>query len=204
MTAYEVLERVRERAGLGDVEEARRCASSFIAAICQGLNHSTLELVRSELPAELGAMWVAPEHRRTVTLRSVLSSVCGRQGVANGFAFEHATVVAEAFARVLRPEVLRLLREALPWEVAVLFTPREAPAPVEHVRLDPTRRTLAEGRPGGARPLYEARPDRAHSESVARAENPHADTKLSSASGLTQEREEETLATGRIGASRRP
>lgn len=204
MTAHDVLERVRERAGLVDDEEARRCVSAVVAAVCQGLSHSTLELVRSELPEELAAMWIGPEHRRTVTVRSVLASVSGRQGVASGFAFEHVTVVAEAFARFLRPEVLRLLREALPWEVAVLFTPREAPAPVEHVRLDPSRRTLAEGRPGGARPLYEARPDRAHSESVARSDNPHADTKLSSASGLTQEREEETLATGRIGASRRP
>ena len=204
MISQGVLERVRERTGLADVDEARRCASAVLAAVSQGLSHATLEAIRGELPPDLAALWIAPEHRRTVTLRSVLSAVSGREGVANGFALEHTTVVAEAMARTLRPEVLRLLREELPWDVAVLFTPREPPTPVEHVRLDPSRRTLAEGRPGGTRPLYEARPDRAQSESVARSDNPHGDTKLSSASGLTQEREQETLATGRIGAPRRP
>lgn len=38
------------------------------------------------------------------------------------------------------------------------------------------------------------------SESVAKSENPHADTKLSSSHGLTQEREHDTLAEGRPGS----
>ncbi len=65
-----------------------------------------------------------------------------------------------------------------------------------------SRGTLAEGRPGSAHPLSEARPERAQSQSVARADNPHGDTKLSSATGLTQEREGETLATGHLGSNR--
>ena len=44
-------------------------------------------------------------------------------------------------------------------------------------------------------------PERAHS--VARSENPHADSKLSTASGLTQEILHETLAEGKPGPSRK-
>jgi hypothetical protein len=63
--------------------------------------------------------------------------------------------------------------------------------------------TLAEGRPGSRRPLAEARPPAGQADSVARTDNPHGDTKLSSARGLTQEREKESIATG-SGGSRRP
>lgn len=202
MTTQDFLSRVKERAGLSEHEDARRCAEAVLTAVAQGLSHAVLEAVRSELPEPLAALWVEPEHRRTVSLRSVLTAVSGREAVADGFALEHTTVVAEAMARALRPEVLRLLRDALPWEIAVLFTPREEPAAVERVVMDPSRRTLAEGRPGGSRPLYAARADNAQSESVARADNPHAETKLSSARGLTQEREDETLATGKPGSTR--
>jgi hypothetical protein len=94
------------------------------------------------------------------------------------------------------------VREALPEPMSVLFTPREPVEDFTYVHLDPGRRTLAEGRPGSPHPLSEARPERAHSHSVARTDNPHGDTKLSSASGLTQEREQETLAAGHPGPDR--
>src|SRR5258706_8960273 len=41
--------------------------------------------------------------------------------------------------------------------------------------------TLATGRPGSSRPLAEANPDRAQSQSVVATTNPHADSKISSA-----------------------
>ncbi|HVK68207.1 MAG TPA: DUF2267 domain-containing protein, partial [Polyangium sp.] len=63
-------------------------------------------------------------------------------------------------------------------------------------------KTLATGRAGSQTPLSEARPERAHGESVVRAENPHGETKLSSSRGLTQEREQETLAEGEPGPLR--
>jgi hypothetical protein len=76
------------------------------------------------------------------------------------------------------------------------------------VHHDGHARTLAQGRPGSARPLSEAAPGSTHplhsdkprtaqSGSVARAHNPHGDTKISSAQGSTQEREHETLAEGK-------
>ena len=56
-------------------------------------------------------------------------------------------------------------------------------------------RTLSEGRPGSRKPVSEARPANHQQHSVA-DDNPHDDTKVSSATGMTQEREHETLAEG--------
>ena len=50
--------------------------------------------------------------------------------------------------------------------------------------------------------MSEARPETAHAESVARSDDPHADTRLSSSQGMTQERRGETLAEGRPGSDR--
>jgi hypothetical protein len=86
--------------------------------------------------------------------------------------------------------------------MSALLTPREPAGEFEYVHLEPGRGTLAEGRPGSHHPLSEARPERAHSHSVVRADNPHGDTKLSSAVGFTQEREQETLAAGHPGSDR--
>lgn len=59
---------------------------------------------------------------------------------------------------------------------------------------------LADGRPGSGRPLAEANP--AQVDSVARAGDPHGDTKLSGATGVTQERQKRTLAEGEPGSTR--
>jgi hypothetical protein len=127
--------------------------------------------------------------------------VAGREHVRPGFAVEHTGVVCQALAEALSEAVLHRLHEDLPAPLGALFTPREPVRRFEYVHLDSAHHsTLAEGRPGGRHPVSEARPERAHTHSVARSDNPHGDTKLSSASGLTQEREHSTLATGHPGA----
>ena len=83
----------------------------------------------------------------------------------------------------------------------LLEPPAVEPAPIPAVRAR-EQTTLAAARPGSHHPLSEARPDRAHRESVARADNPHGDTKLSSSPGLTQEREDDSLARGHPGSHR--
>lgn len=61
----------------------------------------------------------------------------------------------------------------------------------------PQGHTLADGKPGSRHPLSEANPSHGQSHSVAESANPHADTKLSSSKGTTQEREKEDLAEGK-------
>ena len=118
-----------------------------------------------------------------------------------GVAVELTRAVLQTTAEALRGEVVARVRLELPADFgALLERPQEGAA--RGVHLVPERRTLAEGRPGSSRPLYSARADRVQSQSVAATDNPHGDDKLSSARGLTQEREAETLAEGRPGSTR--
>jgi hypothetical protein len=113
-------------------------------------------------------------------------------------------MVCRALGEVLSPTAHARLHHAVP-EIAALFEVGSEPGVSPHAPLlGEAPNDLAEGRPGGSRPLATANPaDLAHRHSIARSDDPHAETKLSSACGLTQEREERSLATGRPG-SRRP
>lgn len=91
------------------------------------------------------------------------------------------------------------LREAFVHHpLAMIFTPVRRPSapPPTRPSAAPSS-TLSGGRPGSGRPLSEGTADRAQSHSVARDETADGDRKLSSARGLTQEREHESLAEGR-------
>jgi uncharacterized protein (DUF2267 family) len=108
-------------------------------------------------------------------------------------------------------EICRVLGELLPGELvarlvaelpAQLATALDGRAPHAQLplRTRPSRVSaslpshhLSDAVPGSTNPLYRGRPAGAHEASVA-SENPHGDSKLSSASGLTQEREHESLA----------
>ena len=78
----------------------------------------------------------------------------------------------------------RQLVRFLPPPFAALFDPRQIP-PAPPVRpthpTPPPGHTLADGRPGGSRPLATSAPPAAQSHSVAASPNPHGDRKISSA-----------------------
>lgn len=118
-------------------------------------------------------------------------------------AMERIQMVCAALAPVLPPELVADLIRELPERFKVAFECEATQPMPTRVR----RGTLASGRPGAAHPLSEAtpgstqplhtaHPGRAHQNSVLAA-NPHADTKLSSARGTTQEREHHSLAEER-------
>jgi hypothetical protein len=91
-------------------------------------------------------------------------------------------------------------------ELAAQLEPGAVPDAPEHEPVSLAHRhDIASGRPGSTRPLSAANPRvLEHRHSVARNGDPHGDTKLSSARGLTQEREGETLAAARPGPGLRP
>jgi uncharacterized protein (DUF2267 family) len=127
--------------------------------------------------------------------------VARHEAVSRGFGVEHAEVVCAALGELLPTEAVERLRRELGPAIARLFEAREEPESLE--RSAPAAGgTVATGRPGSRHPISEGRYDNAHSQSVVRSNNPHGQTKLSSARGLTQERERETLATGHPGAAR--
>jgi len=130
--------------------------------------------------------------------------IAQRAGVPIGFAREHAQVVCQVLAEAVGVEGRQHLRVHLPRAMADLFTPRGASSPPpSHIhphRVEPGEgRTLASGRPGSTNPVSEAA-SAAHRDSIARSDDPHADTKVSSARGLSAEQHHETLAGGRPGS----
>ncbi|PTL76008.1 DUF2267 domain-containing protein [Vitiosangium sp. GDMCC 1.1324] len=202
MTYDEFLSYVAERAGLPGVEASECTIRAVLEVIGERLSWPIIQALAEDLPDALAVSLRRVIPHQVFNLAELHARVAARTQVRLGLAVEHTGVVCQVIAEAVSAGTLHRLREALPEPMSALFVPREPEELLEHVHLDPSRHTLAEGRPGSHHPLSEARPERAHSHSVMRADNPHEDTKLSSASGFTQEREGETLAAGHPGSSR--
>lgn len=197
MTEAELSSYVIAHGGFVDAAEAARAVDAVLAVLGERLGRPEAGALADALPPSWAAPLQTAGFDRAFDADELCARVAARQGIALGFAREQATVVARAVASALSDEALARLRRALSPDLGALFArPEATPAP-EHAILA-RGRTLADGRPGSRHPLSEAAPRAAQSDSVARAANPHADTKLSSARGLTQEREDESLATGQV------
>jgi len=96
-------------------------------------------------------------------------------------------------------DALGAIRAAVPSTLASLFQDATASEAPLHALAGYPSDTLAEGRPGSHHPVSSAYGAGVQSESIA-AGNPHAATKLSSATGSMQERHRETIAEGRPGS----
>jgi uncharacterized protein (DUF2267 family) len=194
MTSQQFLAQVSERSGVAD---ARGPVRAVLQSLAECLSRRQAEALADELPDEPAALLRNGNHNQDLDRFDLESRVAQRAGLSRGAAVEWLFAVGRTLGESVRDEVLVPLRRDLPADVAGLLEaagPLPAPEGVHH---DVSKRTLAEGASGHSHPLYAARPDTAQTESVARAANPHGDTKLSSATGLTQEREEESLATAR-------
>ena len=189
-------DRVAEHTGMTSTE-AHELAGLVLREIGKQLTAAQAGALADELPPKLARALREGEHGHTRGLHALEVAVAREEDVRFPVAAEHVLAVCQVLAWGLRPEALRAVRLALPEDLAALLVHLPPTGAPERVHLDRTRRTLAEGEAGSTRPLYRSAPDRAHTQSVVRAENPHADTKLSSATGLTQERESESIATAR-------
>ncbi|MDC0744048.1 DUF2267 domain-containing protein [Polyangium mundeleinium] len=202
------LDEVAWRGGLGEVSSARRLSEAVLRAFAETLVPDEARALAHALPAPLAAWILDGPHFGSLSEDALYRRVADREGTLIGFAIEHTRLVLGVLGDAL-PETTRLrLRRHLGPALGDLLAPREPlPSPPVHLRRPAEPElgkgtTLATGRAGSQTPLSEARPERAHAESVVRAENPHGETKLSSSRGLTQEREQETLAEGEPGPLR--
>ncbi|EPX59879.1 hypothetical protein D187_002623 [Cystobacter fuscus DSM 2262] len=202
MMNEELLSDVAEHTGQAGTQEAEHTVHTVLEVLSERLSWPVIEAVADDLPGSLTAGMREGVDRQDFNLAEFQARVADRMRVPLGRAVELTGVVCRFLAEALSPGTLHRLREELPEPMGALFSPRESGERFEPVHLEPSRGTLAEGRPGSTHPLSEASPERAQSQSVARTDNPHGDTKLSSATGLTQEREGETLATGHLGSNR--
>lgn len=163
--------------------------------------------VARHLPEGIAQFLRRERYRSDVEPEEFYREVAERAGVRLGFAREHAQVICQVLAEAVGVEGRQHLRVHLPRAMADLFTPRHtsSPPPPPHFHphfVEPGEgHTLASGRPGSTNPVSGAT-SAGHLHSIARSDDPHADTKLSSAQGLSAEQHHETLAAGQPGSKR--
>jgi uncharacterized protein (DUF2267 family) len=197
-------ERIRTLAALATTADASALARATVAGLSAALWPDEADRLGRALPASLRAILRGTRTPAIAHAGDLFARVAAQEDCPLGASSsrEHVQAACAAIAEIVDAEALAIARRRLANDLAELLTP-----PHEESRPDrPThvhgRTTLAEGRPGSLHPISLARPERGHEHSVARNAEPHAETKLSSSRGLTQERQNESLATGRPGPKR--
>jgi hypothetical protein len=193
----ELIARVVLHSGFAEAE-AIAAIASVLAALRGQLGRPEAEALADALPDGFGAPLRAG---RYAAVGSLAERIASAERISTGAARERVATVCRALAALLPAPILARVRHALPPDSAELLAP---PAPEVPLEAHPhaQRSTLAEARPGSTHPLSESRPRPSQADSVVASDNPHGDTKLSSSRGLTQERENESIAAGRPGAQR--
>ena len=214
-----VIEELRKRAGLDSDEAADRLLTRTLPVLRRLLTRTEAEWMTRVLADEHAQLLSGGADWESFGPEDLFRCVAEDQRVSLGVARETVELVCGAMADCMDDASVEHLQRHLP-EYAYLFDPERTRLPAPHPFFyDPSQtggakagesvssRSIAFGRPGGtrpvstsrpgsAKPVSTARPERAPTHSVARSADPHADTKLSSSRGLTQEREHESLATG--------
>jgi len=195
MTLEEFLTTIARRLGPMPRTTLERAVDVVLQVIGQRLSRLEATALSDALPAELKLLLEAGPHGEELTPDEVIDQVAQRAALRPAIAQEITFVTLQQVGELAGEDAFVRIRRELPPEFDRLFSLPPQPEPLERVHLHPEHHTLAEGHGGGDRPLYAAAPDTAQSESVAHADNPHEETKLSSSRGLTQEREGRTLST---------
>jgi uncharacterized protein (DUF2267 family) len=181
MTYETFMDEVGWRAGLAGSQPSEGAVRATLELVGQRLAADDARTLAAQLPGGLAALVAsAPEHH-PFGLSQLFVLVASRERVPLGAAVEHAKVVCEVLTECVDADTRALLHARLPPDWAALFRVRERGGDGHgHAR----GHTLADGRPGSAHPISEAEPPLAQDQSVVLADNPHADSKVSSAPGL--------------------
>ena len=198
-----IIARVRELGPFTGDDDATRAVASTLQALARLLTRDERDELAAALPAELRHVVPATRDQPSAKESDLYLWVAVIQGIPLNRAVEHVQIACRALAEQL-PEAIRSRLQRNLREIGALFAPAALAEPNSDRPPPPIAHDLAEGHEGGRHPLATANPAlMAHRHSVARNADPHSDSRLSSARGLTQEREDETFATGEPG-SRRP
>ena len=195
MQLREFLEAVRRRAGSTE-SDARVASKKTLEVFGELLTRADREAVAEQLPRSLANALQRGEPGRDFDLDTFYERVVVDDGAEQGFQLEHAQAVCAALAELVDAEVRKRLQAHLPEEFRELLQPREIPELEQKPRrqdIEQNARKLSTGRPGGSRPLNEAK-GAGHSNSVAKSDNPRGGRKLSTSSGAPNEGHD--LATG--------
>jgi uncharacterized protein (DUF2267 family) len=194
---------VRSRAAFGEDTDAEATIVAVLGVVGARLFENDARVVADQLPGAWASLLRREGPEEEFDLDGLYARVAEARGIELGPAVEQTQVVCQVLAEQVDDEGLQHLRLRVPPPIAELFTPRGPPPPAPERIGAPTpraasesRRTLASGRPGSRNPLSEAPPPSGQSHSIAASDDPHADTKLASARGISTERDGEDLAAG--------
>lgn len=201
---------IQRQTGLDSQERVLRLVRRVLSSLDEVLVDDELATLRASIPPSLQEALVGRVGRAQSSVDRLFNRVQRAELVRRPVALERTEIVCRQLGAMLPPDVATRWARDLPPPVAALFlsTPpagytSDAPAPRPSIpRPAPPPWTLATGRPGSSNPVSEGHPERAHRHSVLRADDPHADTRLSASRGLTQERAHESLAEGDAHSAR--
>lgn len=193
MNEATLIQRLQSLAPFGDPSQARRAFDATLSALRSGLNDDESDWLSVDLGEALAAPLQRQSHVGELSRDQFYRQMARYTGLRRSLAIEQAQVVCRALAELLPAAGLQRLKKHLP-RLAELFSVPEPPEPVaapRHERAAAPDHTLAGGKPGSARPLSEAggpsdqafseaNGRAAHTHSVARSLDPHADRRLSS------------------------
>jgi uncharacterized protein (DUF2267 family) len=192
--------------GIPDRSVAERALRATLRVLGERLTEDEAHALASRLPDELAGVVDRAEYDSDFDAAELYARVGRRMHVDLGEAHERADVALRVIGTVLDDDLRRRLAHALPVPIAErLYEPELGePPPYQEATTAPRMTTLASGRPGSRHPLADAPPPDGHTQSIAQNDDPHGETKLSSARGLTQERFDDSLAKGRPPGPLRP
>jgi hypothetical protein len=210
MNDLQVLQRLESLTGLTAQGAMRRGVS--MAARGLGAKISGGDVVRQlagTLPSILATPLRLGLSEPASSLQGLIARVGEASGTRAGVALELTQTVFAVIAELARPDAIDRAREALPEEWAQLLcapaaTSTDVTPPAVRGTQPGTGHTLATGQPGSHRPLAHSMPPRGQRESIASTDDPHAQSKLSAARGISTERRGESLAQGRPGSTEHP
>jgi uncharacterized protein (DUF2267 family) len=201
------VQRVTDQAQFEGYATAVRAIEATLHTLAQSVPVRVAEDVARKLPPEMAAVVRGARGAGVANLADFYGRIGRRAELSLSRGLEQAQIVCAVLAEQLDPTLLGRMMRELPDDIASLLVPlshaQSAPT-VSHVGHGATlsdgkpgaSHPLSEASPGSRHPVSEAAPHTAHTHSVLEAA-PHQDSKISSAPGLTQEREHDTLAEGR-------
>ncbi len=194
-----LIDHLRARTGAGS-REARRMLSATVTILAECLDPPVRRLLLIEV-GDLGAGAQRMHERPSLDAVELGAEIGRRAHLTAAHAVEATEACLEALAGALPEELLVRMRKLLHPSVAALLATRDLEAdPPAHVRHHPPYSmhrgpTLSTGRPGFQESLAEGKGGGASGQSGSvTAEQPHEDTKISTAHGTTQEQDDRTLA----------
>lgn len=204
MSDTDIIDEVKTATGIQARAHARAALDTVLDALGAMVSHPRRETIASALPPAAAEPLRRRDYDQAASLDWLVATVAGLEHVRDGSAIEHVEAVFSVLRSRLDPDLWRVLLSELPDEVAALDPPRYGSTPPPRRSSHPPGKPhrLSDARPGSEHPVAESAAHREHSHSVAATDDPHGDTKLSEARGMTQQREHESLAEGEPGFER--